>query len=402
MSTTFPPHGTEPGPPPPGYPFVAIEGQPALQQALLLVALDPAIGGLLVEGPRGSAKSTAARALAELLPGSAFVHLPLGASLEHLAGTLDLGEALAGHRLRFRPGLLARAHGGVLYVDEVNLLPDALVDTLLDAAASGRHTVERDGVSHSHAARFVLVGTMNPEEGALRPQLLDRFGLSLELQDLHDPARRRAAVRRRLAFDADPDGFRAQHAAAQSALAARLQRARQRLVTAAFDVDDAVADAVARACLEAGVEGLRADLAMLRAARALAFWEDAAEVAVGHVERVRELVLRHRRAPGTGPGQPVDEPAETAGAHGPDGAEGEEGEGGERRVERVGRPGRDGSKGGPQEDAASPAGNPGKAQAGAAATGDADWGELPAEPVGLAALRLAPAARGAGGRGPKT
>ncbi|MET0209919.1 MAG: ATP-binding protein, partial [Burkholderiaceae bacterium] len=150
---------------PPLFPFAAIAGQPALRQALLLAAIDPHIGGVLIEGPRGTAKSTGARALAELLEGAPFVTVPLGASLEHLAGSLDLQQAMAGHAVAFAPGLLAKAHGGVLYVDEINLLPDALVDVLLDAAASGVNSVERDGISHRHAARFVLVGTMNPEEG---------------------------------------------------------------------------------------------------------------------------------------------------------------------------------------------------------------------------------------------
>jgi MoxR-like ATPase len=208
------------------FPFAAISGQPLLRQALLLAAVDPGLGGVLIEGPRGTAKTTAARALAELLPGAPFVTLPLGASLESLVGTLDLGQALAGHELRFAPGLLARAHGGVLYVDEINLLPDALIDSLLDAAASGVNVVERDGISHRHAARFVLVGTMNPEEGTLRPQLLDRFGLCVQLRNIENAAERQAIVRARLAFDADPQGFRAKHAQEEAALAATLVRAK--------------------------------------------------------------------------------------------------------------------------------------------------------------------------------
>jgi magnesium chelatase subunit I len=256
------------------FPFAAIAGQPLLRQALLLAAVDPGLGGVLIEGPRGTAKTTAARALAELLPGAPFVTLPLGASLESLVGTLDLGQALAGHELRFAPGLLARAHGGVLYVDEINLLPDALIDSLLDAAASGVNVVERDGISHRHAARFVLVGTMNPEEGTLRPQLLDRFGLCVQLRNIEDAAERQAIVRARLAFDADPQGFRAKHAQEEAALAEALVRGRAVVADArALPYGDAVHEAVSALCIAAGADGLRADLVMLRSARALAAWE---------------------------------------------------------------------------------------------------------------------------------
>lgn len=279
--------------PGPSFPFAALRGQPELRLALLLAAIEPALGGVLVEGPRGTAKSTAARALAELLPDAPFVTLPLGASLEHLVGSLDLGEALAGHAVRFAPGLLARADGGILYVDEVNLLPDVLVDALLDAAASGIHTVERDGISHSHRARFTLIGTMNPDEGELRPQLLDRFGLSARLRPLDDPQERRLIVRERLAFDADPVAFRARHATEQARLVEALAHARHRVSDLSLDQDDVQAR-VADLCIRAGVEGLRADLALFRAARALAAWEDAPRVTVAEVERVRELVLKHR------------------------------------------------------------------------------------------------------------
>ena len=195
----------------PSFPFTALVAQEQLQRALLLAAIDPAIGGVLIAGPRGTAKSTAARALAALLPGAPFVTLPLAASLEQLVGTLNLQDALQNGQVSLQPGLLARAHGGVLYVDEVNLLPDALVDALLDAAASGVNTVERDGISERHAARFVLVGTMNPEEGELRPQLLDRFGLALTLANPQDAATRSAIVRARLAFEANPEALLAAH-----------------------------------------------------------------------------------------------------------------------------------------------------------------------------------------------
>ncbi|MGJ7564093.1 ATP-binding protein [Variovorax sp. GB1R11] len=301
---------TSAAPMPVPFPFAAIAGQPLLRQALLLAAVDPGLGGVLIEGPRGTAKTTAARALAELLPGAPFVTLPLGASLESLVGTLDLGQALAGHELKFAPGLLARAHGGVLYVDEINLLPDALIDSLLDAAASGVNVVERDGISHRHAARFVLVGTMNPEEGTLRPQLLDRFGLCVQLRNIEDAAERQAIVRARLAFDADPQGFRAKHAQEEAELAAALVRARALVADAsALPYGDAVHEAVSTLCIEAGVDGLRADLVMLRSARALAAWDGAASISGAHVQRVAQAVLLHRRKPGTEGAPPAAAPA---------------------------------------------------------------------------------------------
>lgn len=279
--------------PRPAFPFAALIGQASLQQALLLAAIDPGLGGVLVSGPRGTAKSTAARALAELLPQGQLVNLPLGASEDRLIGTLDLETVLRDGEVRFSPGLLAKAHGGVLYVDEVNLLSDALVDALLDAAASGVNTVERDGVSHSHAASFVLIGTMNPEEGELRPQLIDRFGLMVELQNCFEPAVRERIVKARLAFDLDPAGFRAAYAAQQDEYVERIDAAQAALPRLSFD--DAVHARVSALCIEAAVDGLRADLVMLRAARALAALERAAAVSVAHVERVAEAVLVHRR-----------------------------------------------------------------------------------------------------------
>lgn len=339
------------------FPFAAITGQPLLRMALLLSAVDPALGGVLIEGPRGTAKSTAARALAELLPGAPFVTLPLGASLEHLVGTLDLGEALAGHALRFAPGLLARAHGGVLYVDEVNLLPDALVDSLLDVAASGVNRIERDGISHRHAARFVLVGTMNPEEGALRPQLLDRFGLCVRLANIDGAAARQAIVRARLAFDADPEGFRARHAEVQAVLAGTLANARAVVADAkALPYGDAVHEQVGTLCIAAGVDGLRADLVMLRAARALAAWEGAAAIAPTHVAQVAELVLLHRRKPGS----------EAA----PSGARTSTGDAGARG---------DGMKDPTDGTTASPAS--------ADASDEPDWGAMPPEPTGIVRVK---------------
>lgn len=332
------------------FPFAAIAGQPQLRQALLLAAVDPGLGGVLIEGPRGTAKSTAARALAELLTGAPFVTLPLGASLEHLVGTLDLGQALAAHQVKFAPGLLSRAHGGVLYVDEVNLLPDALIDSLLDVAASGVNSVERDGISHRHAARFVLVGTMNPEEGELRPQLLDRFGLCVRLSNIDDAASRQAIVRARLAFDADPQGFRADHADAQGALALALGRARATVADReALPYEDEVHAAVGALCMAAQVDGLRADLVMLRAARALAAWEQADTLTTAHVQQVADLVLLHRRKPGTA--QSAAPSSSQANAPRPSSGQGH----------------------GASGDKASTT----------ASDGDTDWGAMPPEPVGI-------------------
>jgi magnesium chelatase subunit I len=278
------------------FPFTALVGQPQLQLALQLAAIDPGIGGVLISGPRGTAKSTAARALAALLPDAPFVTLPLAASLEQLVGTLNVEDVLREGKVRLAPGLVARAHQGVLYVDEVNLLPDALVDALLDVAASGVNTVERDGISRRHAARFVLVGTMNPEEGELRPQLLDRFGLSVALANPVDAGQRAAILRARLGFDENPMAVDAQHAAQQEALSAALLAARAALPRLGWP--DAVLHHAASRAMEAGVDGMRADLVMLRAARALAALEGRNEVTVNDVDAVAELALAHRRPEG--------------------------------------------------------------------------------------------------------
>ncbi|GGK07296.1 ATP-binding protein [Pseudomonas matsuisoli] len=277
----------------PQYPFAALHGQDDLKLALLLVAIDPHIGGVLIEGPRGTAKSTSARALADLLPSGAFVNLPLGASEEQLAGSLDIGAALQSGDVVFRPGLLAKADGGVLYVDEVNLLADPLVDLLLDVCASGINRIERDGISHQHPARVALVGTMNPEEGELRPQLLDRFGLFVRLGERIDIGTREAIVRSRLLFDRDPQRFLADHDATQKGLAQRLADARQRAGELPFS--DALYRQVSERCHAAHVEGVRADLVMLRAAAAHAAWQQRDEVLGEDLDAVAELVLAHRR-----------------------------------------------------------------------------------------------------------
>ncbi len=267
------------------FPFSAVVGQSDAHLALLLAAMDPGIGGVLLRGDKGSAKSTLARGLAALMaPGAPFVELPIGATEDRVVGGLDVGAALSGTAVQLRPGLLAAADGGVLYVDEVNLLPDHLVDVLLDAAASGVHHVERDGVSHTHPARFVLIGSMNPEEGELRPQLLDRFGLAVEVRAPEDPQLRAQIVRARLGFD---HGDRPEND--DQRLAARLASA-----TVAALPDDVV-DFACRLALGAGAEGLRGDLVLCRAAAALAGWEGRSTATIADLERVAGLALAHRR-----------------------------------------------------------------------------------------------------------
>jgi magnesium chelatase subunit D len=317
----------------PHFPFAAILGQEQMKLALILNAIDPAIGGVLIRGGKGTAKSTAARGLAALLPPLAVaagcpyqcepgspecpaggrhqdgaeerptpvVDLPLGATEERVVGTISVDAALGEGRLRFEPGLLAAAHRGILYIDEVNLLPDHLVDLLLDAAASGVNVVERDGLSVRHPARFILIGTMNPEEGELRPQLLDRFGLMAEAESISDAASRQEALRRRLAFDADPAGFVRAWAEEEQRWRLRLRAAREHAPAVA--VPPAVAEAIAELCIAAGVDGLRADLALYRAARALAAWDGRSTATTNDVRRTAPLVLAHRQRR-----QPFEEP----------------------------------------------------------------------------------------------
>lgn len=284
------------------FPLSALVGQEALVEALLVNAVAPDVGGVLVRGERGTAKSTAVRALAPLLPpvpaavgqpwcfapGEAapsgvvaadaaieqrpapLVELPLGATLDRLVGALDLGRALAGEQA-FEAGLLARAHRGILYVDEVNLLPDHLVDALLDAAASGVARVEREAVSVSHAARFLLVGTMNVEEGELRPQLLDRFGLGVEVRAPRDRAVRAEIVRRRLAFERDPAAFAARFATDETALRTRIADARALLPSVRLPERELLR--ITGACAELEIDGVRGDIVCARAARAIAALE---------------------------------------------------------------------------------------------------------------------------------
>lgn len=285
----------------PGFPFSAIVGQDRLRLALLLTAVSPGIGGVVVRGEKGTAKTTAVRALGPLLPKGAVVDLPLGATEDRVVGSIDVESVLTTGHAEFRPGLLSRADGGVLYVDEVNLLADHLVDVLLDAAATGRVTVERDGVSHVEETSFVLVGTMNPEEGELRPQLLDRFGLAVDVTASRDPEVRVEIMRRRLAYESDPRAFAARWAAADGDVRDRLARARA--LVGEIPLDDVHLSRIASLCADFDVDGMRADLVIARTARAHAAWRGAAEIDSEDIRVAAELALPHRRRR-----DPFDEP----------------------------------------------------------------------------------------------
>jgi magnesium chelatase subunit D len=280
----------------PVYPFSAIVGHDRLRLALVLCAVRPEIGGVLIRGEKGTAKSTAVRGLAQVLSavdGARLVELPIGATEDRVVGSLDLQRVLRDGEHAFSPGLLARAHGGVLYVDEVNLLHDHLVDVLLDAAAMGRVHVERDGVSHSHEARFVLIGTMNPEEGELRPQLLDRFGLTVDVRASRDVDVRADVIRARMAFEADPAAFAARYAGQDAELARRIAAARVSIADVALP--DNELRRIAALCAAFDVDGMRADLVVARAAVAHAAWRGAGAVAEEDIRVAAELALPHRR-----------------------------------------------------------------------------------------------------------
>jgi magnesium chelatase subunit D len=305
------------------YPFSAIVGHDQLRLALLLCAVRPEIGGALIRGEKGTAKSTAVRGLAALLSaatggaGAGLVEMPLGATEDRVIGSLDLQRVLRDGEHAFSPGLLARAHGGVLYVDEINLLHDHLVDVLLDAAAMGRVHIEREGISHSHEARFVLIGTMNPEEGELRPQLLDRFGLTAQVHASRDVDVRMQVIRQRMAYEADPDAFAERYADAEAELARRIAAARTL-------VDDVVLPdnelrRIAALCAAFDVDGMRADLVVARTAAAHAAWRGALTVEQQDIRVAAELALPHRRRrdPFDEPGidrDQLDEALATAGA----------------------------------------------------------------------------------------
>ncbi|MCA3555524.1 magnesium chelatase ATPase subunit I [Aestuariivirga sp.] len=321
------------------YPFSAISGQDELLQALLLTAVDPLIGGLLAFGDRGTGKSTAVRALAALLPEiranpcayhcdpdspSAqcdacrkadthkprkmpipVVDLPLGATEDRVLGSLNLERALSHGEKSFEPGLLAQANRGYLYIDEVNLLEDHIVDLLLDVAASGENVVEREGLSVRHPARIVLVGSGNPEEGELRPQLLDRFGLSVEVRTPTEVAAWVEIVKRRDAFERDPEGFTAQWARQEDQTRRRIVKARKALN--GVEVPDSELERAATLCIHLKTDGLRGQLTLMRAARALAAFEGARRVTGDHLKRMAAPSLRHRLRR-----NPLDETGSTA------------------------------------------------------------------------------------------
>ncbi|MGW4045844.1 putative cobaltochelatase [Streptomyces sp. NPDC004721] len=391
------------------YPFTAVVGQDDLRLALLLNAVSPQVGGVLVRGEKGTAKSTAVRALSALMPtlnvvsGCRFscdpgspdpacpdgphepgagaerpartVELPVGASEDRLVGALDIERALAEGVKAFEPGLLADAHRGILYVDEVNLLHDHLVDLLLDAAAMGASYVEREGVSVRHAARFLLVGTMNPEEGELRPQLLDRFGLTVEVAASREPDQRVEVVRRRLAYDDGPAAFAARWAGEEAAVRARIVAARELLPQ--VRLGDGALRQIAATCAAFEVDGMRADIVMARTATALAAWAGRTDVLAEDVRQAALLALPHRRRrnPFDAPGLDEDKLDETLEQFGdspdddsdpdPDGPGGPGGPGG-----GGGQPPQDGPEGNGDTPAQPEAGDSGEPQPSGAGAGE--------------------------------
>jgi magnesium chelatase subunit I len=319
------------------FPFSAIVGQDEMKRAMILTAIDPGLGGVLVFGDRGTGKSTAVRALAALLPPitvvqgcpvnsetlaevppwadatgkgtvtvpTPVVDLPLGVTEDRVTGALDIERALTRGEKAFQPGLLARANRGYLYIDEVNLLEDHIVDLLLDVAASGENVVEREGLSIRHPARFVLVGSGNPEEGELRPQLLDRFGLSVEVTSPRDIDTRVEVIRRRDAYDNDHAAFMLRWQAEDAAIREQILTARASLK--GLKAGEKVLRDVAALCLALGADGLRGELTLVRAARAYAAWRDDTAITRAHVRDVAALALRHRLRR-----DPLDEAGSTA------------------------------------------------------------------------------------------
>ncbi len=313
------------------YPFAALIGQEKMKSGLLLNAVDPSIGGILISGHKGTGKSTAVRSLAEILPkievvkgcpyhcpvddltlmcstcaekyqngetlpteirSMPLVELPLSATEDRVVGTLHIEQTLRTGERNFEPGLLAAANRGILYVDEVNLLDDHLVDILLDAAASGINVIEREGISFAHPARFMLVGTMNPEEGELRPQFLDRFGLSLSVNSVRDPRLRSLIVSRRIAFDSNPETFVSEHTAEETILANQVLVAREQIKS--ISIPHEMIELAVQLSVEVEVQGHRADIAIIKTARSLAAFLEHPEVNQEHIAEAARFVLLHR------------------------------------------------------------------------------------------------------------
>ena len=310
----------------PIYPFAAIVGQEEMKLSLILCAIYPRLSGVLIQGDKGTAKSTAVRGMAQIMPTISqvddvyhlsadeqhiygdplgvpsctnlqlrqvpVVELPVGVTEDRVAGTLDVETALVRGQQRFQPGLLALAHRGILYVDEVNLLDDHIVDILLDSAAMGVNTVEREGMSVIHPSRFSLVGTMNPEEGQLRPQLLDRFGLCVTVQGETDPEVRMEIVQRRLSFEDDPDGFITEWSSHSRRLAERIENAMT--LVQSVEIPKNILSTAVQICLDSNIDGHRGDITIIHAARALAAWAGRDRIIQADLEKVAPLVLNHR------------------------------------------------------------------------------------------------------------
>ena len=274
------------------FPFPAIIGQEPLKTALILNAINPRIGGVLIRGEKGTAKSTTVRALADLLPGMPLVTLPLNATEDRVAGGIDFSLAVRTGARTMQEGLLARAHKGFLYVDEVNLLDDHIVDLLLDSAAMGVNTVEREGVSYSHPADFILVGTMNPEEGELRPQLIDRFGLCVKVSGISEIEKRVEVIRRRSAFEADSAEFTRKWAPHEDRLARAVHDAKEMLER--VEVCDEALEKISRVAVKTGVDGHRADLTMVKAAKTIAAFHGRETITDDDIVMAAELSLYHR------------------------------------------------------------------------------------------------------------
>lgn len=274
------------------YPFTALIGQEQMKEALILNLIDPSLGGVLIRGQKGTAKTTAVRAVPDLMKGIKIVEIPANATEDRVAGTIDIETALKEGEKRFEPGLLKEADGNILYVDEVNLLDDHIVDLLLDAAATGRNTVEREGISYTHSAKFVLLGSMNPEEGSLRPQLLDRFGMVVDVTAEEDMENRVKIIENRLSYEKNPQVFRRRYAKRQKALRDQIANARELLPEVKIGKD--LLRLSAEICIAYGTEGHRADIGIVKAARAIAAMEGRRKAERKDLARAAHYVLPHR------------------------------------------------------------------------------------------------------------